>query len=529
MSTSYLIRITLVLAAVLMATSCNKKPADQAMVAEESTAATEISHVEAAHKSSGIDWYDGTLEQAFTAAKSAGKPIFLYWGAAWCPPCNQLMATVFKQDEFIAQSRLVVPVYLDGDTASAQEAGDRFAVYGYPTVIVFNPDGQEITRIPGGLDLDRYLDILQLALNEVRPVKTLVAEARAGKSLADGDWRLLAAYSWGQDNGQIMSKEEDKVASFQDLAKNCPKHLPNVCSQLAIEALQVWSRDEERDESMKEGFADLVDRVLSNPEMSRANLEFVVYAGKRVVAAVSTLETPAGEKLYNSWQARLKQIRSDMSVNSAERIGTWIGELRLAKLKTPDLSAALQQEALTAVTVMEASVTDGYERLAFINNAWAVLDIAGLEKQATELLRSELEKSHSPYYFMLDLASSAQKAGRTEEALDWLDRAWSQATGEATRLQWGANYLAGVIEMTPDDAARVSGLGNSLLDELAGVENAFHGRNSRVISRVFKNLGAWATVEDRIAVRDALRSRVDALCLQQNSGGCSDKFSAIQI
>ena len=108
----------------------------------------------------GIEWYAGSVESAFELARSQGTPVLLYWGADWCPPCNRLKATVFNRPEFIELTRLFVPVSLDGDDPGAQKLGDRFEVEGYPTTIVFTPDGQEITRLPIGLDLTRHLQAL---------------------------------------------------------------------------------------------------------------------------------------------------------------------------------------------------------------------------------------------------------------------------------------------------------------------------------------------------------------------------------
>src|SRR4051794_32811595 len=94
-----------------------------------------------------IAWREGDVADAFAEAKELGKPVILYWGAAWCPPCAEMKATLFKDAGFIAETEKFVPVYLDGDSQGAQRWGERFGISGYPTVILLRPDGTEITRI----------------------------------------------------------------------------------------------------------------------------------------------------------------------------------------------------------------------------------------------------------------------------------------------------------------------------------------------------------------------------------------------
>jgi thiol:disulfide interchange protein len=45
----------------------------------------------------GIAWFDGDVNAAFAAAKASNKPVLLYWGAQWCPPCKQLKSAVFSR------------------------------------------------------------------------------------------------------------------------------------------------------------------------------------------------------------------------------------------------------------------------------------------------------------------------------------------------------------------------------------------------------------------------------------------------
>src|SRR5436853_5122554 len=79
-------------------------------------------------KSDGIAWFTGDVDAAFALAKRERKPLFLYWGAIWCPPCNQVTATIFNRQDFIDRSRSFVPVYIDGDSPSAQRLASRFKV-----------------------------------------------------------------------------------------------------------------------------------------------------------------------------------------------------------------------------------------------------------------------------------------------------------------------------------------------------------------------------------------------------------------
>ena len=81
-----------------------------------------------------VAWQDATsdadIDKAFTTAKAQNKPVLLYWGAVWCPPCNQLKATLFNRQDFAEQSKSFVAVHLDGDekNAPAPDAATRARV-----------------------------------------------------------------------------------------------------------------------------------------------------------------------------------------------------------------------------------------------------------------------------------------------------------------------------------------------------------------------------------------------------------------
>ncbi|HEX7156120.1 MAG TPA: thioredoxin family protein, partial [Burkholderiaceae bacterium] len=102
-------------------------------------AAEQAEAAKPAHAEPAIDWVKGdpaAVDAAFARARQARQPLFLYWGAVWCPPCNEVKATVFKRRDFAERARFFIPVYIDGDSAGAQKLGTRFKVSAYPTMIL---------------------------------------------------------------------------------------------------------------------------------------------------------------------------------------------------------------------------------------------------------------------------------------------------------------------------------------------------------------------------------------------------------
>jgi thiol-disulfide isomerase/thioredoxin len=505
---------------VLGVAGCDRPEKDEPPPAPEPQSA--VAATNDAHRPPGIGWYDGDVDAAFAAAKAANKPVFLYWGAEWCPPCAQIKSTIFNKREFQERARLFVPVYLDGDTPSAQRHGEQFGVVGYPTMILFRPDGAEITRLPGGVDIARYATILDVALERARPVRDIVAAARSGGEVSTGDWRLLAYYSWGSDVDGRAVAEEQRLPTLRALARRCPVELAGDCARLYFEYLNAAVAASTPDESAFDGLerADSRRRLLAllpDDAVQSSNVDNLLYGAKDVVALLSDPGTAERRELTRAWGAALDRVGARdhaSSLSAPEQLLLIRARVMLAKLEAPDapLPPALLDQARRAVAQVDAKTTEGYARQAAINAAANLYWEAGLVDEANTLLTAELEKSKSPYYFMLDLADLAEKAGRKQDAVQWLARAYEGAQGPATRFQWGYNYLVGLLEMTPEDTAGIERAGLAVLGELDGAPDAFYQRTRMRLEQLDSRLLEWGDDGEAAKVVETLRARTQQIC-----------------
>ncbi|HEY8710304.1 MAG TPA: thioredoxin family protein [Burkholderiaceae bacterium] len=480
---------------------------------------------------SGIAWKhasnDADVDAAFAQARAAGKPVFVYWGAAWCPPCNQVKATIFNRQDFIERSRAFVPVYVDGDSPGAQKLGARFHVSGYPTMLLFSPQGVELTRLPGEVDAARYTEVLTLGMNAQRPVKELLAQVKAGgQGLSSNDWRLLAFYSWDTDHQQLVPKD-GVPALLRQLAAACPAEPAEIATRLRLEALAA-SNDKAAAKPDPVAQATVL-ALLADAAASRAQMDVLTNNAPDITRALSARGTPLRAALVAAFDRALKRFEADTTLSRADRMGALIAQVDLAKIDAPETSgttggaggskrpevklpAALLADIRAQTARADREITDGYERQAVITAAAYLLAQAGLGDESDALLKANLAKSHSPYYLMSELAGNAKARGDKTEALRWYEEAFAKSEGPATRLQWGASYVTALVELAPRDEARIEKAARRLLTEAAAQPDAFYERSARSLQRVGIALQRWNRRGAHAAAFQQLQAQLDGVC-----------------
>ena len=512
------------LAIALALAACTKTPDAPTAAVPDATKATPVvavsppppAVVQAAHAENGIAWHKGDVDAAFASAKAENKPVFMYWGAVWCPPCNQVKATIFNRQDFIERSRFFVPVYIDGDSPGAQKEGARFKASGYPTMILFTPDGSEITRLPGEVDPDQYMRVLAMGMNGARPVKSTLAAALApggGAKLSPEDWRMLAYYSWVTDEQQLVPAK-DVAPTLARLAKACPPDQPETATRLDLRATAAAADAKDAHPRADPAAADRIIAVLANDDVARKNFDTLANYAGAVVGYVTPAKSAARTRLVSAWNAALDRFIADPKLATDDRLSAVNAKIELARLDTP--KGALPEPLLATVREQagraDKETTDVYARQSVISGAAEVLAEAGLLAESDGLLTAELSRSHSPYYFMLGLASNAKRRGDKASELEWRGKAYAAAKGPATRLQWGVGYVKALIENAPQDAARIESAAGQVIGELEAKPETFYARNRRGLERMGKQLVAWSKSSQHNPSLQRLRAQMATVC-----------------
>jgi len=472
-----------------------------------------------------IAWFDGSLDGAFIVAKRENRPVLIYWGAEWCPFCHTLKSTVFSRPDFIAKSKLFLPVYLDGDDEGAQKWGEEFHIQGYPTLIVLDPDRHEIIRLGAGRDVAQYAAALDVALENVQPVDALLKSVAAGGTLRIEECRRLAYNSWELDTLQADSyaAQADALATA---ASDCPADAPverallNTYAAYYAANAESQALDQPRaaPSALLAGLQDHVNDVLSQPALAVTAAGALAMLDDNFFKSVRTRGGALPDQVRDRYAATMASAATDKRYALADQLEFLDAQLRALKdLGKP--KAALPKEVVAnahqRIDAALAAEQNPFVRSGLVNASLDILEDLGDLPGAYAVAHDEIARASAPYYYKADLAEIAEKMGRKDEALRLLDEAYRESQGTATRFQWGQLYISGLLRMAPKDTQRISEASSAVLSELDGPDRIY--RRARVrLEKLDRELRAWndSSKGSHADVLQALHEHMQEICVK---------------
>lgn len=98
----------------------------------------------------GIQFFEGTIQEALEKAKKENKPVFIDIYATWCGPCKMLKKNTFSDKEVgDYYNTNFINIAIDSETKEGRELVDKYRIEGYPTLLILDKNGKQIAKQVG--------------------------------------------------------------------------------------------------------------------------------------------------------------------------------------------------------------------------------------------------------------------------------------------------------------------------------------------------------------------------------------------
>ncbi len=151
------ILVVVLLALALGGVYMYNRPGPDLVVAADITPSATL-QTALADTSREIIWNDYTPGMAL--AQKDKKSVFLYFHASWCGYCVKLKNNTFKDDRVKSYLNTHF-ISISVDTDQRKNLAREYQVRGLPTLWFLEPDGTKINNLPGYVDADQLLPILE--------------------------------------------------------------------------------------------------------------------------------------------------------------------------------------------------------------------------------------------------------------------------------------------------------------------------------------------------------------------------------
>ncbi len=106
----------------------------------------------------GIRFFEGSFDEALNAAKAQNKQVFVDFYTGWCVYCRKMAAEAFP-DPSVGEyfNRHFINIKIDAESESGKPLARKYEVVAYPTLLIVNAAGEEVTSVEGGMDAGQLL------------------------------------------------------------------------------------------------------------------------------------------------------------------------------------------------------------------------------------------------------------------------------------------------------------------------------------------------------------------------------------
>ncbi len=179
--------------------------------------------------SQGIEFFEGTWEEAKVKAVEEEKLIFVDAYATWCGPCKRMSKNVFTQEavgDFY--NKMYISLKIDMEKPEGRAFSREFPVSAYPTLFFMNEKGELLKKVVGGKSEQQFLVLGQEIAESYDRSGDLAIKYEEGNR----DFDLVLKYVKALNNA---NKSSLKIAN--DFLRGQQGLTPNQRAQFLFEAM----------------------------------------------------------------------------------------------------------------------------------------------------------------------------------------------------------------------------------------------------------------------------------------------------
>ncbi|MEZ4908451.1 MAG: thioredoxin family protein [Saprospiraceae bacterium] len=169
--------------------------------------------------SQGINFFEGSWDEALSQAKAQNKIIFVDSYTKWCGPCKRLQTNIFPTDEAGAfYNKNFINFKIDMESQSGLEFGVTYPVRAYPTLFYIDSNGKIINSHVGGTDVDGLINLGKQALSNFD--NSVDLEKEWDKGNRDYDFVLNYIKALNSSKKSTIKITNDYLSEKPDISKD---------------------------------------------------------------------------------------------------------------------------------------------------------------------------------------------------------------------------------------------------------------------------------------------------------------------
>ena len=164
----------------------------------------------------GMQFFEGSFDEALARADEEGKHVFVDVYTTWCGPCKIMDAVVFPRDdvgEYYNARFVNVKLDAEDESVKGPVISEQYEASAYPTYLYLNSDGTVVGRAIGALPPSLFV---QVAGQLIEGRDSGFAELKARYERGDRDSEFVQDYLWAAQvdlalfDGDVMESYQRK-------------------------------------------------------------------------------------------------------------------------------------------------------------------------------------------------------------------------------------------------------------------------------------------------------------------------------